>query len=149
MVQAATMTLRTLPLLDSVRLPSRRRAADRAAQRLAVLLGGAGVLHFVTPAPFDSQVPHVLPGSPRTYTYVSGVAELGLAAGLIVPRTRRLTGAAAAAFFVDVFPANLQMAASWLQSEKTSTAMKVGVVARLPLQIPLITQSWKVYRDAR
>jgi uncharacterized membrane protein len=143
------MTLPNLPLLDSVLRSPRTKAADAAAARLAVLLGGAGVLHFVTPAPFDSQVPHVLPGSPRTYTYVSGVAELGLAAGLAVPRTRRVSGAVAAAFFVAVFPANVQMAMSWLASDKTSTAMKAGVVARLPLQIPLIMQAWKVYRDAR
>ncbi|MGB3772950.1 MAG: hypothetical protein WBF79_06660 [Rhodococcus sp. (in: high G+C Gram-positive bacteria)] len=126
-----------------------RLPADNAAYRLAALLGGAGVLHFATPAPFDSQVPHILPGSPRAYTYASGVAELGLAAGLAHPRSRRQAGAAAAVFFVAVFPANIQMAASWLKSHKTSTAMKVGVVGRLPLQIPLITEAWKVYRNAR
>lgn len=134
---------------DAVRRPSRVRAADAAALRLATLLGGAGVLHFVAPGPFDGQVPHILPGAPRTYTYVSGVAEIALAAGLAVPSTRKLSGAATAAFFVAVFPANIQMAMTWLASEKTSTAMKVGVVARLPLQIPLITEALKVYRDAR
>ena len=138
------MTRRARPRL---RLGLRRSSSrtDAAATRLAVLRGGAGVLHFVAPAPFDAQVPQALPGSARTYTYVSGAAEVALAAGLAAPRTRRVSGAAAAAFFVAVFPANVNMAVLWLRSTRTSTAQKVGVVLRLPLQIPLITQAWSVY----
>lgn len=127
----------------------RSRRSDAAAARLAVLLGGAGVLHFVAPAPFDAQVPRALPGSARTYTYVSGVAEVALAAGLAAPRTRRLCGAAAAAFFVAVFPANVNMTVLWWRSSRTSTVQKVGVLLRLPLQIPLVTQAWSVYSARR
>ncbi|MBY6365955.1 DoxX family protein [Rhodococcoides corynebacterioides] len=127
----------------------RSRRSDAAAARLTVLLGGAGVLHFVAPAPFDAQVPRALPGSARTYTYVSGVAEVALAAGLAAPRTRRLSGAAAAAFFVAVFPANVNMAVLWWRSSRTSTVQKVGVLLRLPLQIPLVTQAWSVYSARR
>ena len=47
---------------------------------MIALLGGAGVLHFLKPEPFDSIVPAGLPGSARAYTYASGVAELGCAA---------------------------------------------------------------------
>ena len=119
------------------------------AYRLAVLLGGAGVLHFLTPKPFDQQVPRALPGEARTYTYVSGVAEIALAVGLVAPKTRRTTSGAAAVFFVAVFPANVQMTIDWLTSSKTSTAMKVGVLARLPLQIPLVTESLAIRRTAR
>ena len=123
--------------------------SDSKAYRLAALLGGAGVLHFITPKPFDQQVPRALPGDARTYTYVSGVAEIALAAGLVVPQTRRTTAGVAALFFVAVFPANVQMATDWLKSSKTSTAMKVGVLARLPLQIPLVTESLAIRRAAR
>ncbi|WP_188545461.1 DoxX family protein [Rhodococcoides trifolii] len=119
-----------------------------AAFRLAALLGGAGVLHFVTPTPFDKQVPRALPGEARTYTYASGVAEIALAGGLAAARTRRTTATVAAVFFVAVFPANVQMAVDWLRSSKTTTAMKIGVLARLPLQIPLITESLKVRRTS-
>ncbi|MGU3431490.1 hypothetical protein ACNHUS_00620 [Actinomycetes bacterium M1A6_2h] len=119
-----------------------------AALRLAALLGGAGVMHFVAPAPFDKQVPRALPGSARTYTYASGVAELALAGGLASPRTRRTAAGAAAVFFVAVFPANVQMTSDWLRSSKTTTAMKIGVLARLPLQIPLITESLKIRRTS-
>lgn len=141
-----TDLLSSLPVLGP---SAKQKAANAAAGRLAVLLGGAGVLHFAAPGPFDGQVPRALPGEPRTYTYVSGAVELALAAGLTVPRTRRVSGLAAAAFFVAVFPANIQMAMIWLASEKTSTAMKIGVIARLPLQIPLITEARKVHRHAR
>lgn len=119
-----------------------------AALRLAALLGGAGVLHFAAPGPFDKQVPRALPGSARTYTYVSGVAELALAGGLAAPRTRRTAAGAAALFFVAVFPANVQMAVDWVRSSKTTPAMKAGVLARLPLQIPLITEAVKVRRSS-
>src|SRR5699024_4393252 len=101
----------------AVRAPGRRirrmRHARRTSAFLATLLGAAGVLHFARPAPFDSIVPPALPGPARTYTYASGAAELATAALLAVPRTRRLGGIAAAALFVAVFPANLQMAYDW------------------------------------
>lgn len=123
--------------------------SQAAAVRLAVLLGGAGVLHFATPQFFDMQVPSVLPGSARTYTQVSGVAEIAVAATLAVPRTRRLGGALAAALFVAVFPANIDMARRFVTSSKTSPAAKAAVLARLPLQVPLVTEALKARRNAR
>lgn len=119
-----------------------------AALRLAALLSGAGVMHFVRPKPFDSIVPAALPGDARTYTYASGVAELAVAGALLVPRTRRLGAAAAIALFVAVFPANVQMAASWLRSSKLSPAAKAVALVRLPLQIPLVTEALKARRNA-
>lgn len=63
------------------------------------------------PKQFDATVPRSLPGSPRTWTYASGAAELALAVGVAHPRTRKAAAMAAAAFFVGVFPANVKMAA--------------------------------------
>ena len=105
-----------------------------------------GILHFVAPKPFDKIVPPQLPGSPRTYTYGSGVAELGVATALAVPRTRRLGGWLAAALFVGVFPANIQMTADVLGNPKASKVFKAGVLARLPLQIPMIVAALRVAR---
>ncbi|MEE2031243.1 DoxX family protein [Rhodococcus chondri] len=119
-----------------------------AALRLAALLFGAGTMHFVRPKPFDSIVPDFLPGDARMYTYASGVAELSVAGALVVPRTRRLGAAAAAVLFVAVFPANVQMAVSWLRSSKLSPAAKAVALARLPLQIPLVTEALKARRNA-
>jgi uncharacterized membrane protein len=120
----------------------------KPALALAALLFGSGVLHFVVPKPYDSIVPHKLPGRARTYTYVSGVAELGVAAALAVPRTRRLGGRLAAALFVAVFPANMQFTADSLSSSKAGWPVKLISVLRLPLQIPLITTALAVSRRA-
>lgn len=105
-------------------------------------------MHFAAPKFFDSTVPTQLPGDARTYTYVSGVAELAIGAALAVPRTRRLGGGLAALLFVAVFPANINMAVDWLTSPKTTTVQKTGALLRLPLQIPLVTEALKARRHA-
>ncbi|MFI6168705.1 hypothetical protein ACIBCN_18135 [Nocardia sp. NPDC051052] len=126
-----------------------RNSGRRPALALAALLFGSGVLHFVMPKPFDSIVPKALPGEPRNYTYASGVAELGVAAALALPRTRGLGGRLAALLFLAVLPANVQMTVDTLGNKKASQLFKIGTVLRLPLQIPLITQALKVSRSAR
>ncbi|QCQ91944.1 DoxX family protein [Rhodococcus sp. SGAir0479] len=124
-------------------------ASQAPALRLAALLAGAGVLHFARPQPFDTIVPSALPGRARTYTYVSGAAELATAAALAVPRTRRAGAGLAAALFVAVFPANVQMAVDWLRSSRTSLPAKAVALGRLPIQVPLVTQALKARRNAR
>ncbi|MEU1550181.1 hypothetical protein [Nocardia sp. NPDC005745] len=121
----------------------------RPALALAALLFGAGVLHFVRPKPFDSIVPRFLPGRARDYTYASGVAEIGVAAALAIPRTRSFGGRLAALLFIVVLPANVQFTADMLASEKAPWLVKIGSALRLPLQVPLITQALAVSRRAR
>ncbi|MBF6269840.1 DoxX family protein [Nocardia farcinica] len=116
------------------------------ALALAAILFGAGVMHFVRPGFFDAIVPRALPGRARDYTYASGVAELGVAAALAVPRTRRLGGRLAAMLFVAVFPANVQMAVDVLGNEKAPRALKIGSLVRLPLQWPLVAAARRVAR---
>lgn len=118
----------------------------KPALALAALLFGSGVLHFARPAFFDAIVPRALPGAARDYTYASGVAEIGVAGALLVPRTRRLGGRLAALLFVAVFPANLQMTVDVLGSSRASRAAKAGTLARLPLQWPIIAAARKVAR---
>lgn len=113
---------------------------------LAGLLGGAGILHFVAPGPYAGIVPSQLPGDPNLYVYVSGVAELGCAAAVAVARTRRVGGLAAAALFVLVFPANLQMA---LDARGGSTLGQVVAFGRLPLQVPLVLWALSVANGAQ
>jgi uncharacterized membrane protein len=112
---------------------------------LAALLLGNGVLHFAIPKPYDSIVPAELPGSARFYTYASGVAELVTGALLLTPRTRRPAGLAAAALFVAVFPANVNMVRLWWDKP---LPMRLIAIARLPLQIPMITQALKIWRPS-
>ena len=107
------------------------------------LLVGMGVLHFVAPKPFDTIVPAELPGSARLYTHGSGVAEVAVGTALLVPRTRKLGALAAIALYLGVFPANVNMVRLW---KDKPALMRACAWARLPLQIPMITQAYKVYR---
>ena len=118
-------------------------SARAAAYRLGALLLGAGTTHFVLPKPYDSVVPAELPGSARFYTYASGVAELATGALLLVPRTRRTAGLAAAVLFVTVFPANVNMVRLWWDK---GWPMRAAAIARLPLQVPMIAQALRVWR---
>lgn len=120
-------------------------ATPTRATRMGAMLVGMGVLHFAAPKPFDSIIPEELPGSARFYTYASGVAELGAGALLLVPRTRKLGALAAIALFIGVFPGNVNMVRLW---KDKPLPMRIGAIARLPLQIPMITQALKIYRNS-
>lgn len=111
---------------------------------LAGVLGVAGVAHFAAPASYQATIPALLP-YPRALVYLSGAAELLCAAGLAAPRTRRLAGWATAALFVAVFPANVQMA---IDSAHASTAHRLLLLGRLPLQVPLVLWAAQVARRA-
>ncbi|KUH93042.1 hypothetical protein AU190_06715 [Mycolicibacterium acapulense] len=126
------------PELQQMASPSR-------AYRMAAGLLGIGTLHFVAPKPFDDIIPAELPGSPRFYTYASGVAELGVAGLLLAPKTRRFGALAAVALFVAVFPGNVNMVRLWWDKP---LPMRLVAIARLPLQIPMIVQAVKVYRES-
>jgi len=119
--------------------------SPRPALALAALLAAAGVTHFAYPKPYDRMVPTALPGTARTWTYLSGVAELAVAAAVAAPRTRRLGGLAAAALFTAVFPANIKMA---LDARGRSKGEQLATVARLPVQIPLVIWALRVSRSA-
>jgi len=109
------------------------------------MLLGIGTTHFLAPKPFDDIVPTELPGSARFYTYASGVAEVGTGVLLLAPRTRRLGATMAAGLFIAVFPANINMVRLWRDKP---WPMRIGAIARLPMQIPMITAALKVRRDA-
>ncbi|BBX48527.1 membrane protein [Mycobacterium cookii] len=122
-----------------------RDAGQTGAYRIAALLLGVGTLHFLAPKPFDGIIPAELPGSPRFYTYASGVAEVGIGGLLLVRRTRRLAALAAAALFVAVFPGNVNMVRLWWGKP---WPMRIFALARLPLQIPMVTAALKVSRNS-
>jgi uncharacterized membrane protein len=121
-----------------------QRANPAGAYRLAAMLLGVGTLHFVAPKPFDDIVPAELPGRQRFYTYASGVAELTTGALLLAPRTRKRGALVAAALFLAVFPANVNMVRLW---KDKPLFMRIGAIARLPLQIPMIVAALKIYRN--
>jgi uncharacterized membrane protein len=114
---------------------------SRRAIALALLLGGSGVLHFAVPKQYDRLIPRELPGRARTWTYVSGVAELGVALLITVPRTRRFGALLAALLFVAVFPGNVKMA---IDHRHKPLRQKLVAYGRLPLQWPLVAWALRV-----
>lgn len=118
---------------------------ETTAYRVAAMLMGIGTVHFLAPKPFDTIVPAELPGSARFYTYASGVAEIAVGALLVPRRTRRSAALAAALLFVGVFPANVNMVRLWWDKP---WPMRIAALARLPLQIPMITTALRIRRES-
>ena len=116
---------------------------SRDAKLMGAGLIGMGLLHFAAPKGFDAIIPPELPVPPRTLTYASGVAALLIGAGLVQPRTQRLSALAAAGLFVAVFPANLHTVR--VVADKPLPTRLVAL-ARLPLQVPMIVGAWRIFR---
>ena len=131
--------------MTSLTPASENAPSQAAAQRMGAMLVGMGILHFVAPKPFDMQVPAELPGSARFYTLASGVGEAATGALLLAPKTRRFGALAAAALFVAVFPANINSVRVFWHK---GWPARIGTIARLPFQVPMVTSALKIYRNA-
>ena len=92
----------------------------------------SGVAHLVMPAGMAQIIPPVFPA--RTLLVIlSGLAELAGAAGLFIPRTRRVTSLCIAILMIAIFPANIYVAG------QTIHGMHMPVVpVRLIMQIVYI-----------
>ena len=118
---------------------------------LGIFLVLTGIGHFIIPKPLDLIVPEFLPGDPRFWTYLSGVAEIAIGAMLIsnsakviLGKSIRLWGAIfALALFITVYTANIKMAIDWSNKEMPKSLI---AYARLPLQFPLFYWAWKVIK---
>lgn len=122
-------------------------ATGRFPWAMVALMGGAGTTHFTNPDFYDPIVPEWLPGSARTWTYLSGVAELACA-GLMVRRSsRRLGGWATLATLLAVWPANWQAALDGgMECQDPPFDSAAVAWARLPLQLPMLWGAWRVAR---
>jgi uncharacterized membrane protein len=105
---------------------------------LAAVFLASGVTHVVRPQVFEAIMPRVLPQrTHRALIYVSGVAELVCAAGIL--RRRRWAGTAGALVLAAVFPANVQMALDAGHGRHRGLANnRLLAWGRLPLQIPMV-----------
>ncbi len=93
-----------------------------------------GVLHFTDTSWFEPIVPPIL-GSAAFWVIVSGVVEIVVGIGLMLPRTRKLGGYASAALLVALYPANLYM---WIYDVKLGDGASLsptGHVFRMFAQI--------------
>lgn len=90
--------------------PTRASAQTVGRWLLAGFMAFAGVGHFAAPEAFLAQVPEWLPLR-LPIVYASGAVEIGFAVALVaLPRKRVAIGWALAAFFVVVFPGNVNQA---------------------------------------
>ena len=104
----------------------------------------AGVGHFLVPDLFAQIVPPQLPVA-TALVYLSGIAEIGLGIGVMVPRTRRVAAWGLVALLLAVFPANVYMATSGVVIQGAPAAIAdpgVGRWVRLPLQVVLVVWAW-------
>jgi uncharacterized membrane protein len=127
----------------TLKLPGSTADGSRQACLIGAGLLSMGILHLAAPKGFDSSIPEELPLPARFVTYASGVAELAIGVGLLLPRTRRAAGLAAAVLFIAVFPANINTVR--VVGDRP-VGYRIAALARLPLQIPLITSAWQVYK---
>lgn len=101
----------------------------------------AGAMHFVAPSVYEQVVPPALP-RPRALVYLSGVAEVALGIGVVIPRTRRISAWGLVALLVAVFPANVYMATADVTLDGVPAWARdpsdAALWARLPLQAVLI-----------
>lgn len=135
------------PLFIQMRTPHSPLA--RLKQPLLYLMGpiyvGAGLLHFVYPHAYAQIIPPFLP-QPLALVYLSGVAEVALGVGVLLPRTRRIAAWGLVALLLAIFPANIYMATSdvviqggpdWLGDP--SDVVRWG---RLPFQVVFVLWAW-------
>lgn len=113
------------------------------ARALLVALGASGVVHLVRPRTYEWLVPPEL-GDARTWVTASGVAEIGTAALMAVPATRRLGGWAAAGLMAAFVPAHVH---TFRVVPRRAVPMTVAAV-RLPMQVPLLRIALRVARGS-
>ena len=115
---------------------------------LAAFIGTAGVMHFVRPQFFDDIVPDWMPGSKRSVTYASGVAELTGAVLVASRRTRRLGAWWCFLTFLGVYPANIQAVIDGgVKSAQPPFDGPAAAWVRLPLQLPMFAWARRVALD--
>lgn len=117
---------------------------------MAAFYLAAGSAHFTNPAFYLEIMPPYLPWH-EALVFWSGVAEVALGAGLLVPATRRAAACGVIALLIAVFPANLHMALHQVQPVHApvwmGTPSPAALWMRLPLQGLLILWAWWHTRD--
>lgn len=111
---------------------------------------GMGILHFQKDkvGSFASIVPPWVPGAPEQAVYASGLAELTIGGALLAsgkPKSRQISGLAAAALFAAVYPANIYQFRQRIDIPGVFDT-DAKRLARLPLQIPMIAGALYVAR---
>ena len=99
----------------------------------------AGILHFINPEFYLQLMPPIIPLSWHlSLINVSGIAEIILGIGLIIPSTRKISAYGIVALLIAVFPANIYMAFNYELLHEMDVSPLFAIAVRLPLQFVLI-----------
>ena len=129
-------------------------ASEKLRQFSALGFGGAfvwvGIQHFTNTVFFTPIVPQIL-GFPEFWVYVSGLVEIILGLGLILPVSRRRAGFCTAIFLILVYWANLNMWVNDITISGTNFSIS-GHLIRLTAQLGMIwlalwIAQWPVRRE--
>jgi len=116
---------------------------SRSRGLLSAFFISAGVNHFVNPRAYEAIVPPSLADRKGPVVQVSGVAEILGGVGVLLPFTRRASGAALIVLLAAIFPANLYMARD---AERFERIPRWALLARLPLQPLMMWWAWRATR---
>jgi uncharacterized membrane protein len=118
---------------------SKARTISKYVYGIFLMIAGAN--HFVMPDVYMKIMPPYLPWH-LPLVYLSGVAEFGLGALLLVPRFTRIAAWGIIALMIAIFPANIYL----YQHQEILPAPPIMHLLRLPLQGVLI---WWAYTLTR
>jgi uncharacterized membrane protein len=101
----------------------------------------AGTMHFVRPDGYLSMMPPYLPWHLGSI-YLSGLAEVLVGVGVLVPSTRRMAAWATILLLIVIFPANVHIALYNVPVLGAEEGAGLFNWIRLPFQGVLILWAW-------
>jgi len=110
---------------------------------MSVMLTVTGVGHFIYQEGMIMMMPDFMPLK-RELVIITGLLEFAAAIGVLIPRTRRLTGIMLIIFFVLILPANINMAMKHVNLPKANYEGDGPEYLwfRVPLQMLFIAWVW-------
>ena len=101
---------------------------------MAALYLLAGLNHFRNPRLYERIIPEYLP-NPKLLNVLSGIAEIVLAIGLVIPQTSKIAAWGVIALLIAIYPTHFYM----LQNPKAHMGLpKWALILRIPLQLLLM-----------
>lgn len=107
----------------------------------------AGVMHFVRPEFYLPMMPHYLPWH-LELVYLSGLAEILLGIGVLIPATRVLAAWGIILLLIAVFPANIHIALYDVPLGSATEGAGIWNWVRLPFQFVFLVWAWWYTGDA-
>ena len=115
-----------------------------AAIVFGVMYVNVGVQHFTNTAWFEPIVPEI-PGGPTFWVLITGVMEIAIGVGLILPWTRRYAALGSLVFLVGIYSANLNMWVNNIPLDGKTYANHWHVL-RLVAQLGMMGLSYVIWR---